>query len=261
MNALERALIEKAGYDNGFENVLADAPPDVVRMGSARHRAQVEVRLEQAVYVLRILAALTSFADELARSFPAVLQADGSFIAQGEGALAVLLRRASALALALPNQALQRYESATREALADLPAAARGTEVERMVRQRVGQQTYRDALLDYWGGACAVTGIDVPEVLRASHAKPWAACADDAERLDVFNGFLLSANLDALFDRFLISFDASGRLLVSASLAPSRREALGLGAPLRLRWLAPGHARYLAYHRERMADCRSTPWR
>ena len=45
----------------------------------------------------------------------------------------------------------------------------------------------------------------------ASHAKPWAECANDAERLDVFNGFLLVANLNALFDRFLISFDDTGR--------------------------------------------------
>lgn len=251
MNALERALIEKAGYDNGFENMLADAPSDAVRMASARHRAQVEVRLEHAAYVLRILATLTNFADELARSFPSALQADGSFIALGEAALAELLRRASALALALPNQALRTYEAAARAALAALPAAARGTEVERLVRQRVGQQTYRDALLDYWGGACAVTGIDVPEVLRASHAKPWADCASDAERLDVFNGFLLSANLDALFDRSLISFDSQGGLLVSRSLSLSQQESLGLHSSLRLRWLAPEHARYLDLHRAR----------
>lgn len=62
-----------------------------------------------------------------------------------------------------------------------------------MVRLRVGQNKFRDAILDYWGGACALTGMGIPEVLRASHAKLWAECATDAERLDVFNGFLLSA--------------------------------------------------------------------
>ena len=252
MNALERALIEKAGYDNGFENVLADVPRDAVRMASARHRAQVEVRLEHGAYHLRILATLASFADELVRSFPAARQADGCFIALGEAQLAAQLRRASMLALALPHQALHTYEAAVDAALAVLPAADRGTEVERLVRQRVGQQIYRDALLDYWGGACAVTGIDVSEVLRASHAMPWADCTSDAERLDVFNGFLLSANLDALFDRFLISFDAQGGLLVSNVLSARQRNALGLHAALRLRWLAPEHARYLAFHRKRM---------
>lgn len=253
MNALERTLIEKAGYDNGFENVLADAPGDAVRMASARHRAQVEVRLERGAYALRILATLASFADELARSFPAARQADGRFVGQGEAALAAMLRRAAVLALALPNQALQTYEAAARVALDALPASARGTEAGRLVRQRIGQQTYRDALLDYWGGACAVTGIAVPAVLRASHAKPWADCASDAERLDVFNGFLLTANLDALFDRFLISFDAAGLLLVSDALPEPQRTALGLQASMRLRWVAPEHARYLDYHREQWA--------
>lgn len=102
--------------------------------------------------------------------------------------------------------------------LEELPAGIVGTEVERMVRQRVGQNKFRDAMLDYWGGACAVTGVALPEVLRASHAKPWAECATDAERLDVFNGFLLSANLDALFDRFLISFDEQGVLVIAPAL-------------------------------------------
>lgn len=103
-------------------------------------------------------------------------------------------------------------------------------------------------MLDYWGGACAVTGIAIPEVLRASHAKPWVDCASDAERLDVFNGFLLCANLDALFDRFLISFSSAGELLVSTAISAADREKLGLFDGMRLRWLAPGHAPYLQYH-------------
>ena len=37
-------------------------------------------------------------------------------------------------------------------------------------------------------------------MLRASHSVPWAACASDAERLDVHNGLLLAAHWDAAFD-------------------------------------------------------------
>jgi len=55
-------------------------------------------------------------------------------------------------------------------------------------------------LLDLWEGRCAVTGLAVPELLRASHIKPWADCETDAERLDVYNGFLLAPHLDAAFD-------------------------------------------------------------
>jgi hypothetical protein len=43
----------------------------------------------------------------------------------------------------------------------------------------------------------------LPELLRASHAKPWSDCASDSERLDVFNGFLLSAQLPGQVDRCL----------------------------------------------------------
>ena len=121
--------------------------------------------------------------------------------------------RAAALARSLPNQAELAYSNALADSLDQLPGTLRGTEVERMVRQRVGQQALRNAMLDYWGSACAVTGLKVTEALRASHAKPWAECDSDAERLDVFNGFLLSANLDALFslphppDAFLTAAD------------------------------------------------------
>jgi hypothetical protein len=58
------------------------------------------------------------------------------------------------------------------------------TEVQRMVRQRVGQQAFRQAMLDYWQGACAVTGLALPQALKASHSTAWALCSDDAERLD-----------------------------------------------------------------------------
>jgi putative restriction endonuclease len=107
-------------------------------------------------------------------------------------------------------------------------------------------------MLDYWGGACAVTGVAIQEVLRASHAKPWAECASDAERLDVFNGFLLSANLDALFDRFLISFDEQGVLFIAPALAGLDLAPLGITFGMKLRWLDSLHQPYLTLHRARL---------
>ncbi len=43
MNPLERSLIEKAGYANGWENVRESTPEHVV-MFSARHKAEAEQR-------------------------------------------------------------------------------------------------------------------------------------------------------------------------------------------------------------------------
>jgi predicted restriction endonuclease len=109
-------------------------------------------------------------------------------------------------------------------------------------------------MLSYWGGACAVTGLTLQPALRASHAKPWADCTTDAERLDVFNGFLLSANLDALFDKFLISFSVAGDLMVSSLLSLADRQLLGIDASLKLRWVAPAHVKYLTFHRDRFSN-------
>lgn len=250
MNLLQTTLIEKAGHDNGFEHVLPSAS-DTVMLASARHRSQAAVAALAAGFEVHFQAATPALLPELLRSFPSWAGAGGVFCVPTLADLAILLRRAASLSQALPNQAVHDYHAAVAQELETLPVEARGTEVERLVRQRVGQARYRDALLTYWGGACAVTGVSVAEALRASHAKPWAECTDDAERLDAFNGFLLVANLDALFDRFLISFDDTGHLLVSARLSPSDLSGLGIQPGMRLRWLASEHQHYLQWHRER----------
>jgi len=158
-------------------------------------------------------------------------------------ALHRLLRRALQLSKTLPDELLHAFE----EQVAALP---RTTEVERLVVQRVGQDIFRRGLLDYWEGRCAVTGLAVPELLRASHIKPWADCKADAERLDVFNGILLAPGLDAAFDGGFITFSDDGGIDVSTELDENARRVLGLERPLRARMLADGHRAYLPWHRE-----------
>ena len=250
MNPLQRTLIEKTGNDNGFEHVVA-SDVSCVTLASARHANRALVGLEASAYHVRFETGSPSFLPELQRSFPAMHVAD-TFLSATEANLATLLRRAASLSRALPSQAANDFQQAVAAELAELPTGIVGTEVERMVRQRVGQNKFRDAMLDYWGGACAVTGVAIPEVLRASHAKPWAECATDAERLDVFNGFLLSANLDALFDRFLISFDEQGVLVTAPVLTGSDLQSLGISPGMKLRWVNALHLPYLAQHRARL---------
>ena len=256
MNFLQRALIEKTGNDHGFEYVVG-SEVDCVTMASARHPNRVSVRMESGVYRVRFETSSQSLLPELQRSFP-VSQIAGAFEVNTEAELAALLRRASSLSRALPSQAANDYQQAVAAELAALPDDIARTEVERMIRQRVGQNKFRDAMMDYWGGACAVTGVAVPDVLRASHAKPWAECATDAERLDVFNGFLLSANLDALFDRFLISFDEQGVLITAPALAGINLRALGITPGMKLRWVNALHQPYLAMHRSRLLQTQLT---
>ncbi len=121
---------------------------------------------------------------------------------------------------------------------------------EYLAAQRVGQDLFRDALLDYWGRLCPITGITEPGLLRASHIVPWAECTDE-KRLDVHNGLLLSALWDAAFDRGLVSFADDGTVLASDKLGSKEREALGLGSGPKLAGLREQHCANLAQHRIR----------
>ncbi len=166
MNPLQRALIEKAGNDHGFEYVL---PSDEkgVHLASALHRVQVRIVSEESGFVLMFPSTGSHLLPiELARTLPTTAVSGEGFVAADLEVLGILLRRAAELARALPNQAAVDFEAALVTELAQFPVElVRSTEVERLVRQRVGQQTFRQAMLDYWGGACAMTGIAIPEVL------------------------------------------------------------------------------------------------
>ncbi|HEX7260629.1 MAG TPA: HNH endonuclease [Luteolibacter sp.] len=248
MNLLERSLIEKAGYANGWENVRESTPERVV-MFSARHKAEAHVTPAATPgSAWRVAFPYGPPVKELCHSLPEMLD-DGYFQALGEGSLGKLLRRAAELAMSLPNKPADLYAEEVAKIEAQPPTT---TEALRIVKQRIGQNLFRQALMEYWGGACAVNSLDLPEALRASHAKPWAKCDTDAERLDVFNGFLLSANLDALFDSGLITFNNEGFLVSSGKLTQEHHAVLGFAEhpPLRLRWISPQHLPYLAWHRQ-----------
>lgn len=117
-----------------------------------------------------------------------------------------------------------------------------------LVDARLGQGRFRRELLRRWNGACAVTGCRVGAVLRASHCKPWRK-SDNRERLDSNNGLILSANLDALFDAGLISFNDDGTMLMADVLSEQERAELGLPAPLvRDPWA--NLKKYLRFHRD-----------
>jgi hypothetical protein len=124
------------------------------------------------------------------------------------------------------------------------------TERERLSTARIGQGEFRTALFAAWNGTCPISGIDHPELLRASHIKPWAASSHH-ERLDPNNGILLAAHLDALFDRGLISFSESGALLISPEIGDKNIERLRLNAVGAIDGLTQDHQPFLAHHRER----------
>lgn len=153
------------------------------------------------------------------------------------------LDRVYKLAISLPEEPLSRFQ----KTIASLP---RTTEAERLLVQRIGQDVFRDALMNYWDGRCPLTGISDRALLRASHIVPWAECNDE-QRLDVHNGLLLSALWDAAFDRGLISFSDDGAVLVSHDLSEAAAEALGISKVSVLHGLRDTHRMNLSVHRKR----------
>ena len=244
------ALLELAATQSGFD---IDLPAPTEWMGFASTHAPLKVWLRRGdagahVAALSMRNVEAALATEGIGAPAAVTLPPGAVGARSVAdrpALLALLRRARQLSRTLPDELLHAFAKKT----AGMP---RSTEAERWVVQRVGQDIFRSGLLEYWEGRCAVTGVEVREILRASHIKPWADCATDAERLDVFNGILLEARMDALFDQGFVTVDDEGGVVVSSELGVEAREVLGLDGTQRVRRIEAGHRGYLGWHRGRV---------
>lgn len=145
------------------------------------------------------------------------------------------------LSLSLPTLPYEQYLKDT-EHLGD-------TEADRTQKIRIGQDRFRDALMTYWQSCCPLTGVNNPELLRASHIIPWADCESDDQRLDVHNGLLLSSLWDAAFDAGLVTFDELGRAIASPLLCNAAATELKLDEAPRLN-LTDKHRERLKWHRD-----------
>lgn len=124
-----------------------------------------------------------------------------------------------------------------------------GSDTTVVTTARIGQSQYRKHLLQYWDNKCSVTGCSEVELLTASHIKPWRDSTPE-EKGDVYNGLLLTPNLDAAFDSGYISFDDEGSILISDKLSDENCKKLGISRDMRLRTITDVHRQYLAYHRD-----------
>lgn len=246
LDSLERTRLEKAAQDAGY-----DLSPSVERdwlvFRSTAFPGTVGVASEIGGY--RVAVSDADLARRVATEFAAVA-ADAIppwavFInnIQDYPTLHRLFGRIAAVSRVLSGEALRAFEEIRRK-----PPDT--TEATRLVVQRVGQDIFRASLLDYWGQRCAVSGLAQPGLLRASHIKPWADCASDAERLDVYNGLLLAPHLDALFDGGWVTFMSTGKIQISGKLDADSRVRLGITGTETIHGLTERHQAYLAWHRE-----------
>jgi hypothetical protein len=239
-----RTEAQKAAWDNGYRiergraggwlHYASTTARGAVWIAGASPRGPWLLSIEHSGVAAEISALPVS---------PVVGPGLATFLLATLGQLHAALDRVYKLGVSLPDAPLTRFRARTN----GLPLT---TEAERLVVQRIGQDMFREALMDYWSGRCPLTGITEPALLRASHIVPWADCGDE-QRLDVHNGLLLSALWDAAFDKGLVSFGGEGKVLVSPKLSEAARAALGVDRVPQLRGLRDSHQKNLAAHRAR----------
>lgn len=91
-----------------------------------------------------------------------------------------------------------------------------GTTKERVVKTRVNQNLFRRIILSNYNTKCAISEIDIPTLLVASHIKPWSVDKDN--RLNPSNGICLNNLYDKAFDKGLIGINSNYSIIFSEQL-------------------------------------------
>ena len=115
---------------------------------------------------------------------------------------------------------------------------------------RDGQGKYREALLEQCP-FCPFTMISDERLLIASHIKPWAASNDD-EKLDPYNGYILSPLYDKLFDCGFITFTDNKHIILSEFISSRTWKQINLTNNAYIQMLPMDEKRieYLKFHRQ-----------
>ena len=115
-------------------------------------------------------------------------------------------------------------------------------------------------ILANYGGRCALTGIDIPQLLLASHIIPWAEKAHKQDRLNPCNGICLSALYDKAFDQGLITISPDDYSVVLSSVLRENETkeyfdkhfGIIIGRKLMMPTEYLPNRDFLAYHREKV---------
>jgi len=188
--------------------------------------------------------------DDLQDLFSDLAEEGGPLARDGRGKQGYLFAVQPATAIRLLERLSTRVD--IDQILADADAAEGPgpvTTADRTQKVRIGQSGFRDDVVRLWSGQCAVTGVSDLRLLIASHIKSWRL-SNDRERVDRFNGLLLEARLDRLFDRGLITFAPNGLMELSPQLTSADVELLGLSQEMRLTEVPTESSSYLEFHRQ-----------
>ena len=120
-------------------------------------------------------------------------------------------------------------------------------ETKKLIKVRLVQNKFRKNVFDI-NQKCIVTGCELPQLLIASHIKPWAV-SNQFEKIDGYNGLLLTPTYDKLFDQGLITFTENQALIYSSKLSKNVQVQLGLLSNINGK-LHEQHKTYLEYHQQ-----------
>lgn len=98
----------------------------------------------------------------------------------------------------------------------EMPNFPEGKDRAAVVKARVNQSFFRAAILSSYDSTCCITGLNIPELLVASHIMPWSI--NTKERLNPQNGLCLNSLHDKAFDKGYISITPDYEMRVSKSL-------------------------------------------
>ncbi|SEN09404.1 putative restriction endonuclease [Gemmobacter aquatilis] len=245
-------------------------------MAERRNWTEAEVRAALALYlvtefgrfhsrnpdIIRLAARLGRTAAAVALKLTNLAALDDSLPQKGMANASATDRRVWAEYLRAPEAVIAAYAQQSAApmpgpGLAEAAAAFdhRGGGVrDSVVQTRVGQDLFRRTILTSYRNRCALTGIDDPRLLTASHILPWAEAPE--MRMRPTNGICLNALHDRAFDRHLITFGEDWRMIVSPHLSADSRAQLvrGVDQPLEMPARFAPDAGFMQAHRQRFAS-------
>lgn len=264
-------LLDKAGHKKSHWETMAEVQPGDIVLSSVERKIVATSVAKSAAYLAsqpdpkdsefwagdgrRVDVAYADLPapislDELSDFFPLLSGVGGPLASDGRGKQGYLFAVDPTAAQGVLNR-IGRQVDVDQILASAVEADSPGpiTTVDRTQKVRVGQQKFREEVIKLWGGRCAVSGVSDQRLLIASHIKSWRL-SNDHERIDPYNGLLLEAGLDRLFDEGLITFTAGGAIEISSQLTSADRDALGLSSGMQIYGLHQKTKGYLLFHRQ-----------
>ena len=96
-----------------------------------------------------------------------------------------------------------------------------GKDKLKTIKERVNQSFFRSSILSAYNLKCCITGLNISELLVASHIIPWK---ENIERTNPQNGLCLNNLHDKAFDKGFLTIDQDYKIVLSNSISKSKNQ-------------------------------------